>query len=96
MHLVLYMPNLSCAASQGVQSANKAFTTAAIQGFCKQQCSKCVAAANDKGQCPNANAGLPTACTQGLAFNAQVKSVMNKCADMYMKDPSALRKVPGC
>jgi hypothetical protein len=81
---------------QGTQSGNAAFKTAAIQGFCKQQCSKCVAAANDKGQCPNANAGLPSACTQGLAFNAQVKSVMNKCADMYMKDPSALRKVPGC
>lgn len=75
---------------------NKAFGAAGIQSFCKQQCSKCVAAANDSKQCPNANSALPTACSQGLAFNAQVKAVMNKCADMFMKDPASLRKVPGC
>jgi hypothetical protein len=82
--------------SQGTQSGNSAFKMPTIQTYCKQQCSKCVAAANDKKQCPNSNSALPAACSQGLAFNAQVKSVMNKCADMYMKDPSALRKVPGC
>lgn len=80
----------------GTQSGKSAFKMPTIQTYCKQQCSKCVAAANDKKQCPNSNSALPAACSQGLAFNAQVKSVMNKCADMYMKDPSALRKVPGC
>ena len=77
-------------------SQNKAFSSAAIQNFCKQQCNKCVVAANDSKQCPNANSPLPSACSQGLAFNAQIKAGMDKCAAMYQRDPASLRKVPGC
>jgi hypothetical protein len=95
-HSSLLSASATCLSAQGTQSGNNAFKAPAIQTYCKQQCSKCVAAANDKKQCPNSNSALPSACSQGLAFNAQVKEIMDKCAGMYMKDPSSLRKVPGC
>lgn len=53
-------------------------------------------AANDKKQCPSDGATLPSACSQGLQFTPQVATVMNKCANMFFKDPASLRKVPGC
>ena len=89
-------PVCFCHVLQANQSGNKAFGSSSIQNFCKQQCLKCVTAANDSKQCPKAESALPDICSKGLAFNAQVKDVMNKCANMYMKDPAALRKVPGC
>jgi len=80
----------------GNQSGNKAFAAASIQNMCKQQCTKCVAAVNDKKQCPKSDSPLPETCTRGLQSNAMIKSVMDKCAAMYSRDPSSLRKVPGC
>jgi hypothetical protein len=81
---------------QGTQSGSRAFQSPQIQSFCKQQCNKCVAAAHDGKQCPSSTSTLPSACSQGLSFNAQVKTVVNKCVGMYQKDPASLRKSAGC
>jgi len=91
-----FLAAVSCVRVQGKESGNKAFAAASIQNMCKQQCTKCVAAVNDKKQCPKSDSALPETCTRGLQSNAMVKNVMDKCAAMYMKDPGSLRKVPGC
>lgn len=77
---------------------NRAFSAQAIRNFCIQQCKQCVAAANDPKQCPKdaGSKAMPDVCARGLQFNGIIKGLVNKCADMYQRDSSTLRKVPGC
>jgi hypothetical protein len=77
---------------------NRAFGAGAIKAFCVQQCKACVTAANDPAQCPGDAGGraIPDVCSRGLQFNAVVTGLVNKCIDMYARDPSTLRTVPGC
>lgn len=79
---------------QGTQQ--RLFAAPAIQSLCKRQCMQCVEAANDSSQCPDGNAALPQACNQGLASNGMVKSAMDTCISLFLKDTSSLRQVPGC
>lgn len=81
---------------QGNQSPNKFLAGASLQAYCRQQCSNCVAAAADQSQCPSPDSPLPTACSQGLQFNAMVKGLVDKCAGMYFAEPGSVARVQGC
>lgn len=81
---------------QGNQSPNKMLAGASLQSFCKQECSKCVAAAYNPNTCPSADSPLPTACSQGLQFNSMVKGLVNFCANMYFNDNTSLSRAQGC
>jgi hypothetical protein len=80
---------------QGNQSPNKVMAASSLQSFCRQECSKCVAAAADTNLCPSPDSPLPTACSQGLQFNTMVSSLVNKCAGMYFAEPGSLSRT-GC
>ena len=69
---------------------------ASLQSFCQQQCSQCVAAAYDDGQCPSEDSALPDVCRRGLQFNEMVKNLVDKCANMYFNDNSSLDRAQGC
>lgn len=81
---------------QGNQSPNKMLAVQSLQRYCQQECSKCVAAAQDPNLCPAGDSPLPQICAQGLRYNAMISGLVDKCANMYFNDNSSLDRALGC